>query len=356
VFDSKVWQFFMAPFSLLYKWVMQFRNYLYDIEHKPAFEFDNLVISVGNLSVGGTGKTPFIEYLIRYFNKRHAGISLSTLSRGYGRKSKGFLLANNQSTASQIGDEPYQIYMKFGEHIKVAVCEDRVLAVPSILLEHPDNQVVLLDDAFQHRSIKPNFSVMLTDYHRPFYNDYVLPAGLLREGRVGAKRADVIIITKCPPELDQKHREVMQAKVNNYAPEAKVYFSGIKYGPIAPIEEQKIKNNIILLTGIANTFTLEEHLEKGFTIKDHIKFPDHHQFTVKELEEVAHKAQSYNADIITTEKDWVRIIGDPALFQTVEGRLFYQPMMVQFLGNESEFLSLLDTFVMESSAQEGLRQ
>jgi tetraacyldisaccharide 4'-kinase len=324
---------------------MQFRNYLYDIGNKPAFEFTNLVISVGNLSVGGTGKTPFVEYLIRFFLKKHSNLGLSTLSRGYGRKSKGFILAGKQATASQIGDEPYQIYRKFGADINVAVCEDRVLAVPSILLERPDNQVILLDDAYQHRSVKPNFSVMLSDYHRPFFTDYVLPSGLLREGRSGANRADVIIITKCPGNISVAERQEMAHKIKSYAPQAFIFFTKIAYAPIHSSLNRSIKKKLILLTGIANTITLEEHLAIDFSVVQHVKYADHHLFTVKELAEVVHMAMTHEADILTTEKDWVRIISDPLLLNEVEQLLFYQPMMVQFLDREDEFLSLLEAKV-----------
>lgn len=340
----------MAPFSLLYKGVMKFRNYLYDIGNKPVFEFDNLVISVGNLSVGGTGKTPLIEYLVRYFIKEHPSLGLTTLSRGYGRKSKGFLIANDKSTASQIGDEPYQIFRKFREYIQVAVCEDRVLAVPSILLEQPHNKVILLDDAYQHRSIKPNFSIMLSDYHRPFYKDYVLPSGMLREGRSGAKRADVIIITKCPVMLSGEDKEKIKNQISIYAPDAVVYFTGIAYAPISSSLNRDISKNVILLTGIANTSTLEQYIEKDFSIKQHFKYADHHHFKVNELNEVAKSAKLHDADILTTEKDWVRIISDSALLEEVKDLLFYQPMMVQFLGEEEQFLSQVEARIKATEA------
>lgn len=326
---------------------MQFRNYLYNIGHKPAFEFEQLVISVGNLSVGGTGKTPFIEYLVNYFSAQQETIKVTTLSRGYGRKTKGFILADSNSNASQIGDEPYQIYRKFHEHIAVSVCEDRVLAVPSILLERPNNQVILLDDAFQHRSIKPNFSIMLSDYNRPFYKDYVLPAGRLREGRNGAKRADVVIITKCPFELIPPEMDLIIKEVKQYAPDAKVYFTGITYAPISSKLKRAIKQNILLLTGIANTDSLELEVKKHFHVCKHLKFSDHHHFTQKEMQEAAELAKSLNADILTTEKDWVRIISHPNLLKEVADQLFYQPMMVQFLTHENAFISQLNQLVSD---------
>ena len=331
----------MAPFSFFYRLIMQFRNHLYNIGHKPSFEFDQLVISVGNLSVGGTGKTPFVEYLIRYFLQKENGIQLSTLSRGYGRKTRGFLLADDAATAASIGDEPYQIYRKFQEHISVAVGEDRVLAIPSILLERPDNQVVILDDAYQHRRVKPNFSILLSDYSRPFFKDHVLPAGLLRESRSGAKRADVVMITKCPHDLSDKEQDQIKEQVGRYSDKA-VYFTSVAYGEIAGPDDREMKKEVVLLTGIAQPAPFKEYIQERYVVTEHMSFPDHHRFSLKDIQKVLEKAEANEADIITTEKDWVRIMSDPALFKLIGSKLFYLPIQVQFLNEESSFLSHLD--------------
>ncbi|MBL0766512.1 tetraacyldisaccharide 4'-kinase [Marivirga atlantica] len=334
LFDHKLWAILMSPFSLLYKWVMQFRNYLYDIEHKAIFDFDNLIISVGNLSVGGTGKTPMVEYLIRFFLKKHPDLAVTTLSRGYGRKSKGFMLADAETNAKSIGDEPFQMYQKFAPAIDVSVCEDRVLAVPSILMEKPGNNVVLLDDAFQHRSIKPNFSIVLSDYARPFYNDYVLPSGLLREGRKGINRADVLIFTKCPQGISQQEMRSMQKKASAYFKKEAIYFSGIQYDLVSSKLDRTIKRKIVIVTGIANPSVMLEYLESDYEVVKHFNFPDHHQFTEKEIDEVNAFATANHADVICTEKDWVRIISDKQLENVLGDKLFYLPMMVQFLEGE----------------------
>lgn len=205
----------MSPFSILYKWGMQLRNHLYDIEHKAVFRFDTKVISVGNLSMGGTGKTPFVEYILRYLIDKGYSNKVATLSRGYGRKSKGFRIATDEDSPKTIGDEPFQMYQKFKNEAVISVGEDRVLAIPSLLYEHPDNEIIVLDDAFQHRSVKPNFSVLLTDYNTLFYNDYVLPSGTLRESRKGAKRADVVVVTKCPVKLGKAEQEIIKQRIKN---------------------------------------------------------------------------------------------------------------------------------------------
>ncbi len=341
LFKYKVWVYLMAPFSLIYKWVMQLRNHLYNIAHKPAFEFDNLVIAVGNLSVGGTGKTPMVEYLIKFFISQKQNIPLTTLSRGYGRKSKGFIMADDQTNATEIGDEPYQMYHKFDSLINVAVCEDRVLAVPSILLEHPENKVILLDDAFQHRSIKPNFSIVLSAYSRPFYNDYVLPSGLLREARHGINRADILIITKCPENLKKQEMEAIKQRASKYFQKPAIYFSGIRYDEIRSKLTRNMKQKVVALTGIAQPAVMVNYLAQSFEVAKHFDYPDHHQFTLKEMETINEYATQQQADILCTEKDWVRIISNDSLHQLVKDKLFYLPMMVQFLEGEQALLNKL---------------
>lgn len=207
----------MSPFSILYKLVMQFRNHLYDIEYKAVFHFNTKVISVGNLSMGGTGKTPFVEYILRFLIEKGYSNKVATLSRGYGRKTKGFRIANNEDSPKTVGDEPFQIYQKFRNEAVVSVGEDRVLAIPSIIYEHPENEIIVLDDAYQHRSVKPNFSILLTDFSSLFYDDYVLPSGTLRESRKGAKRADVVIVTKCPLDLGKTEQEKIKERIEKYS-------------------------------------------------------------------------------------------------------------------------------------------
>lgn len=349
VFKNKYWQFFMLPFSILYKWVMQFRNHLYDIEYKPVFRFDTKVISVGNLSMGGTGKTPFVEYLLRYLIDKGFDNKISTLSRGYGRKTKGFRIAQEQDDPKSIGDEPFQLYQKFKNKANISVGEDRVLAIPSILYEYPENEVIILDDAFQHRSVKPDLSILLTSFNALFYKDYVLPSGTLREARHGANRADVVVVTKCPSDLPKEKQEEIKREIKVYSHKA-LFFTSIKYEkPLASKEGQKLHEKIILVTGIAHSNNFKEYLiQEGFNIKKHFDFADHHHFTPKEIKEIEKLAHDEEADILTTEKDWVRLISMPELPKSFQAKLFYIPIMVQFLDDEKSFHQILEDSILST--------
>lgn len=349
VFKNKYWQLLMSPFSILYKWVMQFRNHLYDIEYKPVFRFNTKVISVGNLSMGGTGKTPFVEYLLRYLIDKGFENKISTLSRGYGRKTKGFRIAHELDDPKSIGDEPYQLYQKFKNKANIIVGEDRVLAIPSILHEYPENEVIILDDAFQHRSVKPNLSILLTSFNALFYKDYVLPSGTLREGRRGVNRADVVIVTKCPSDLPREKQEEVRREIKSYT-NKELFFTAVKYEkPLASIEGKELGKNIALVTGIANSENFKEYLlDEGFDIKYHFDFTDHHHFTPKEIKEIEKVAHDEKADILTTEKDWVRLISMPELSKSFQDKLFYIPIMVQFLDDEKSFHQILEDSILST--------
>ncbi|MGM0580747.1 MAG: tetraacyldisaccharide 4'-kinase [Bacteroidota bacterium] len=349
LFKNKYWQLIMSPFSILYKWGMQLRNHIYDIEHKAVFRFDTKVISVGNLSMGGTGKTPFVEYILRFLIEKGYSNQIATLSRGYGRNSKGFRIANDEDSPKTIGDEPFQIYQKFKNEAVISVGEDRVLAIPSIIYEHPENEIIVLDDAYQHRSVKPNFSVLLTDFNSLFYEDYVLPSGTLRESRKGAKRADVVIVTKCPLDLGNAEKEKIKGDIKKYS-DKEVFFTSVKYEKtVATIEGGEAGRKIVLVTGIVHAQKFKEHLtEQGFEIIKHFDFADHHNFTSKELEEIEKVANEENADIITTEKDWVRLISMPELSKSFQNKLFYIPIMVQFLGDEKSFHQILEESIIRA--------
>ncbi len=343
MFENRYWQFFMSPFSMMYKWIMQFRNHLYNIEYKAVFKFETIVISVGNLSVGGTGKTPMVEYIITYLLKNKLENKITTLSRGYGRKTKGFRMANEQDSANTLGDEPFQIYQKFKSDINVAVGEDRVLAIPSILLEQPENEVIILDDAFQHRSVKPNLSIVLSDYHHPFYSDFVLPSGRLRESRKGVARADALVITKCPSDISVKERNEIKSDASKYSGDLPIFFSGISYANChSPYLNRPIRKNIAVITGIAQPKPFLNYLKSDFNVLKHFKFKDHHYLTVNEIKEIALFAEENSADVITTEKDWVKL-SNHAVFETsLKNYLFYVPMMVQFLDEEKSFQQMIE--------------
>lgn len=328
---------------------MQFRNHLYDIEYKPVFRFDTNVISVGNLSMGGTGKTPLVEYILRFLIEKGYENKISTLSRGYGRKTRGFRIADEQDNTKSIGDEPFQIYQKFKQKATITVGEDRVLAIPSILHEFPENEVIILDDAFQHRSVQPNLSILLTDFNALFYEDYVVPSGTLREGRIGVQRADVVVVTKCPIDLPAESQNEIRDKIKFYT-NKDVFFTSVKYErPLASQEGQELGKKIVLVTGIAHAQNFKKYLmQEGFEIIKHFDFADHHHFTSKEIGEIEIISNQDNADIITTEKDWVRFISLTELSISFQSKLFYIPIMVQFLGDEKSFHQILEDSIIST--------
>lgn len=272
-------------------------------------KFGPPAICVGNLSMGGTGKTPHVEYLIRLLKNDY---KLATLSRGFGRRERGFFIANDESDAMQIGDEPMQYYTKYGKEVVVAVEADRVLGAMDLYRQHEDIDVLLLDDAYQHRKIHAGMNILLTDYSAPFYSDFILPVGNLRESRSGKNRADLIVVTKCP-DLEQKQKDAIEKRISP-SEDQQVFFSQIKYGQCFGFggEEIEIANrNLILVTGIAKAQPLVDHLSKTNQILHHFNYADHHKFKGVELDEI-HKLFSKFADqnplILTTEKDAMRLL------------------------------------------------
>jgi tetraacyldisaccharide 4'-kinase len=341
-----VLKFLLLPFAMLYDVIMGVRNKLYDMKLKPSTSFDIPVISVGNLAVGGTGKTPMTEHLIRVLSPQY---KVATLSRGYGRKTKGFKIANEQDDASTIGDEPFQIYKKFSKDVHVAVGEERALAIPTLLQEHSEIEVVILDDAFQHRSVIPGLSILLTECNRPFFDDHILPYGRLREGPEGANRAHVIIVTKCPSNFEEEKMMRMEQEIRTYSPKP-VFFSRIRYNDPVPFGDptKKISRNIILLTAIANAQILEEYIQKNFTLIKHFSFRDHYVFKASDLEEVEQllKAKSGESiSIITTEKDKVKLERNELKPYLSRLPIFYLPIETEFLRNGKDFDALVTSFL-----------
>ncbi|AZQ45045.1 tetraacyldisaccharide 4'-kinase [Nonlabens ponticola] len=314
------WRILLYPFSVLYDGVTGLRNSAFDAGVLKQTTFDIPVIAIGNLSTGGTGKTPMIEYCIEQL----AGKKVAVLSRGYGRKTKGFLEVTNNSDASEVGDEPLQFKLKYGDDIIVAVCEKRADGIEQLISSH-DLDVILLDDAYQHRYVKASQYIMLTDYNAPYYKDHVLPAGNLRENRRGSRRADHIVVTKCPPDLSQREQQHILSQINPIKSQ-EVYFSSIQYdtelkSAIGVKQLSSIANsNINLITGIAKPQYLLEYLEQFTTVK-HFKFKDHHEYDTLDLQELD------NSQItITTEKDYVK------LRKLKMNNLFYLPIKTRFIG------------------------
>jgi len=333
------------PLSLLYGFITSIRNYAYDRDlNKSTYRSSIYTISVGNLTVGGTGKTPHIEYLIRLLNSR---CQLAILSRGYGRKTKGFGQAGRHSTADEIGDEPLQLYQRFGDAVPVFVCEKRAKGLQRIELTAPDTQIILLDDAFQHRAILPNLNLLLTDYGRLFYKDHLLPMGLLRESKQGAKRAQAVIVTKCP-DFDKIDKLQIIKDIQQYThPTAPVFFSTFEYTFPIPyfdsIPDLSYHSTCWLVSGIAQPGTFEQAASHFFKLEGHSVLGDHHAFTEEEVRKWSKISNDY--PILTTEKDWVKI--KPVLVQLslINSRFYYWPIQVKFETND------FDDFILNEVKQ-----
>ena len=329
----------LFPFAVLYGWITQLRNFLYDTGIFKSYAFDVPVIAVGNLSVGGTGKTPQIEYLIRLLSEKYR---VATLSRGYKRQSKGFILANSTSTASQLGDEPFQFYKKF-QNTSVAVDADRKNGIEQLLSLPDKPEVILLDDAFQHRKVKAGFYILLTSYDDLFCDDFILPMGNLRESRSGVKRADIIIVTKCPNDLSEIEQNKIKKKVGLDSP---IFFSSIAYDDSVyssdnsfKVSEIKIQTKL-LLAGIAKPKSFFAYLQNENDIV--MKFSDHHHFSEDDILNI--KKQAKNNLIITTEKDFVRLNDSISKEQ-----LFYLPIKTSFIFGGNDFDKTILNYVGKST-------
>ncbi len=336
------------PFAQLYGGIMRLRNLAYDKGVRPSRRFSLPVIAVGNLTVGGTGKTPHVEYLLRLLHQ----YKVATLSRGYKRKSKGFILADDTVTATILGDEPFQYHLDFKD-VAVAVCEDRVKGVEQLQQQVPGLQVVVLDDAMQHRPVAPSLNLLITDFNRPFYKDHVLPAGRLREPRTGARRADAVIVSKCPAGLAQRECEEMAQQVAQYTTAGTpVFFSTFTYGaPVAVGTGVKPGQKVVLLTGIANAEPLKKYLSgQGYTLLRHISYPDHHPYTAKDLQDLEALLQQEDfkgAAVLTTRKDAVKLTDAGLKPITQQLPIFFVPIEVQFLADGDTF----DMLVLEHVKQ-----
>jgi tetraacyldisaccharide 4'-kinase len=336
-------QVVLYPFSMIYGLLMSVRNLMYHWGVIHSCKPDIPVICVGNLSYGGTGKTPHVEYLIRLLKEAYR---ISTLSRGYGRKTSGYLLADENSTAEEIGDEPKQYRQKFWD-ILVAVDENRCDGIRKLRQKNPELQVVLLDDAFQHRAVKAGLYILLTDYHKMYTHDFVLPSGTLRERRAGAKRADIIVVTKTPKVFSPLIRKELIGEINPL-PNQLVCFSYIRYGQLKKMkgieftEDVKKTYAILMFAGIANTYPLEEHLKRMCDELEVVTFADHHQYTQKDLigiKETFNNLYSRNKIIVTTEKDAMRI-DKPELLEIIKDLpVFYAPIEVDFHKEDKELFN-----------------
>lgn len=330
----------LLPLSKIYGFAVGVRNLMFKWHILKQREFPVPVVVVGNISAGGTGKTPHTEYVIdmlRY--KYHIGM----LSRGYKRKTKGFVLATSRSTPLDIGDEPYQIYQKFGRDISVAVCEDRCTGIEELLRLDPRINLIVLDDAFQHRYVKPTVSIVLTEFNNPVFFDKLLPLGRLREPAKAIYRADMVVVTKCPPQLKAIEYRIFKNNLKLF-PYQKLFFSRFNYTSLRPLFPDIRKDaphmswlgpddTVLVLSGIANPKPLVRYL-KGFKASIKVKvFPDHHNFNRKDLDAITKRFNELEGKqkiIVTTEKDAVRLINNPYFPHQLKPYIFYQPVDVTF--------------------------
>lgn len=330
----------LLPLSKIYGFAVGVRNLMFKWHILKQREFPVPVVVVGNISAGGTGKTPHTEYvidLLRY--KYHIGM----LSRGYKRKTKGFVLATSRSTPLDIGDEPYQIYQKYGRDITVAVCEDRCTGIEELLRLDPRINLIVLDDAFQHRYVKPTVSIVLTEFNNPVFFDRLLPLGRLREPAKAIYRADMVVVTKCPAQLKAIEYRIFKNNLKLF-PFQKLFFSRFNYASLRPLFPDIRKDAphmswlgpddaVLVLSGIANPRPLVRYL-KGFKANVKVKvFPDHHNFNRKDLDAIAKRFNELEGKqkiIVTTEKDAVRLINNPYFPHQLKPHIFYQPIDVTF--------------------------
>ena len=335
----------LYPISLLYGIILFIRNKFYDWRIFSSHEFDVPVIVVGNLATGGTGKTPHIEYLIRLLKEK---CKVATLSRGYGRNSSGFVAATPTSTAAVVGDEPRQFKNKFPD-ISVAVDNKRVRGIKKLMEREPHPDVILLDDAFQHRPVVAGVSILLTEYDHLFYNDTILPTGNLREFRSGYERADMIVITKTPEILPPLQKKRIIKEINIHAHQ-KIYFSYIKYGELVPLyrgmnttisKEHCFEKEytLFLMTGIANAASLEEYLRSKLKNVIRLNFSDHHKYSMTELMHVKERFDEIpdkNKIILTTEKDAMRLESPGYVELLKELPVYYLPIEIDFHDKDKE--------------------
>ena len=349
----------LLPFSWLYGLAVIIRNELFELNILKTRRFDIPVISVGNITVGGAGKTPHVEYLIRLLKDK---MKVAVLSRGYKRKSRGYVLAGNNTPMREIGDEPYQMKIKFPD-IRVAVDKKRCEGIDRLTTdeETKDTDVILLDDAFQHRYVQPGINILLVDYHRLIIYDKLLPAGRLREPLSGKHRADIVIITKCPDTLNPIDYRVLSKAMELY-PFQQLYFTKLEYCPLEPIFHKGLSiplteirgKNVLLLTGIASPRQLETDINAytGNNALTMLSFPDHHSFIQKDIRRINEAFAGMEAPrmIITTEKDQARLMGIETLSDDVKDNIYALPIKVRFmLDKEETFNKKIISYVRKNS-------
>jgi tetraacyldisaccharide 4'-kinase len=335
----------LLPFSWIYSSILLLRNWLYDRGFFATYYIPGPAICIGNITVGGTGKSPLTAYLANEFK----GDNPVILSRGYGRKTTGLVCANEHSTATEIGDEPMMYWQRFQQKVPVIVAEKRKIGVEWIRKNHP-NSLILLDDAFQHRAVATNCSIVLMTYDRLIYNDFTFPAGNLREPASGIKRASLVLITKCPANLSEEKQQIIQRKLNVQSD--MVFFSSINYSTPIPFLDEAWKpvKQVIIVTAIANPSQLVQHFSQQATTHS-IRFADHHEFDRLDIQKIQQKVANFaheSAAIIITEKDAVKLEKWKKELAACQVPIFIQPMDIT-IKNEQQFKDIIHGYVANSN-------
>ena len=350
--------YILIPLSWLYAFVANVRNWLYDKNMLKSKSFKLPVIVVGNLSAGGSGKTPHVELLLSILSENY---KTAMLSRGYKRKSRGFIIANESSTSQKIGDEPYQIMRKFPQ-TTVAVCENRVEGISRLIKANPEIQVAVLDDGFQHRSLKPGLSVLLTDYNQLYTRDRMLPAGRLRESSFSSLRADIIIVTKCPDDIKPIDLRVVETELNPM-PYQSLFFSQTSYEPLKPVFEnealpeslENIKSankQVLFVAGIVSPEHAVAKIQEYCSSPETLIFPDHYQFAkqdFRKIESTFEQLSQAEKVIITTEKDAARLVNNAEFPVALKPFIYYLPIKVSIINKEDIFIQKIKNYVAENT-------
>lgn len=332
--------------SKIYGEINEFRNYLFRKNILKSVSFSIPIISIGNLAVGGTGKTPHVEYLIKLLSKNH---KIAILSRGYGRKTKGYVAADKSSTVFDIGDEAFQIHSKFPE-VDVFVCEKRVEGIEKILSEQPETELIILDDAYQHQYVKPGLSILLTKFTHLYSEDSMMPYGHLREKPKNANRANIIIVTKCPGNLSEKDAAEIISKINP-SREQSVFFSKIEYGEIYALYENKAlsynelsNEDVLIISGIENPQPMIDYLQTMTKSLRSLVFSDHHLISAKEIKQIENQATG--KIIITTEKDAVKLKSLDYIPENLKKNIYVLPLQIEILlDKKNTFQNIIDDYV-----------
>jgi len=339
----KIIRWLLLPFSWLYGVITFFRNKAYDWGILKSHDIPKKSITVGNLSVGGTGKTPHVDYLIQYFLSKK--VKLSILSRGYGRKTKGLVVANDQSTAEEIGDEPLQYVQRYSDKINVVLAEERKLGVDHIIKNIPQNELIILDDAFQHRAVSAGFSLLITPFYDLFSDDLMLPTGNLREWKLGKNRADLIVVSKSPNKISAEEINRIQKKLK-FDP-TRIFFSSLQYNDLVSFNQESTTQRIehaLIISGIGNPTPLVNFWKEKCSV-ELMAFPDHHNYSTADIKAIHEKFGTFasvNKVIITTEKDYMRLQQFDEVFDP-NFAWHYQPISIT-IKNQDKFNAYLDEY------------